>query len=83
MWPYIQGAVFEAVKLNNNTDPDQYKYFGYGVGFDERGSFSLSNGSGCGINVTTFSVDMSSLAHIDNKKKNILNFADAAVQRYF
>ena len=74
MWPNIQCAVFEAAKLNNITDPDQCKYFGYGAGFDERGSFSLSNGSGSGISVIKFSADMSSLANIDNKKKRYLEF---------
>ena len=38
---------------------------------DLRGSFSFPDG-GFGQNVLIFGVDMSSSAHIDNKKKNIL-----------
>ena len=33
--------LFGAVKLN--ADSDKYKYFGYGIGFDSRGSFTFSN----------------------------------------
>ena len=52
-------------------DADKYKYSGYGIGFDRRSSFSFPGG-GFGQNVLIFGVDMSSSAHIDNKKKNIL-----------
>ena len=45
--------------------------FGYGTGFDRRGRFSFPGG-GFGQNVIIFGVDMSSSAHIDNKKKDIL-----------
>ena len=46
-------------------------YSGYGIGFDRRSSFSFPSG-GFGQNVLIFGVDMSSSAHIDNKKKDIL-----------
>ena len=46
-------------------------YSGYGIGFDLRSEFSLLNGTG-GKNVFIFGVDMSSSAHIDIKKKDIL-----------
>ena len=46
----------------------KYKYCGYGIGFDRRSNFSFP-GDGFGQNVLTFWVDMSSSAHIDNKKK--------------
>ena len=50
---------------------DKYGYSGYGIGFDRRSSFSFPGG-GFGQNVLIFGVDMSSSAHIDNKKKDIL-----------
>ena len=50
---------------------DKYGYFGYGIGFDRRSSFAFP-GTGFGQNVLIWGVDMSSSAHIDNKKKVIL-----------
>ena len=46
-------------------------YSGYGTGFDRRSAFSFPGG-GFGRNVLIFGADMSSFAHIDNKKKHIL-----------
>ena len=62
--------MFGAVKLTKHVDVDQYKYFGYGIGFDRKGSYSIGNE--IGRNVIIFGVDMSSSPHIDNKKKDIL-----------
>ena len=65
--------MFAAVKLNKNTtDFHEYKYSGYGIGFDARRSFSLSDASRFSKNVILFDADVSSLEHIDNKKKVIL-----------
>ena len=64
-------CLFRAVTLTKNTDIDKYKYSGYGIGFDRRSSFSFPSG-GFGQNVIIIGVDMSSSAHIDNKKKDIL-----------
>ena len=47
------------------------RYSGYGIGFDRRSAFSFPAG-GFGQNLLIFGVDMSSSAHIDNKKKYIL-----------
>ena len=57
--------------LTKNADPVKYKYFGYGIGFDARGVFSLSDGNGFGKNAMIFGADMSSSVHID-KRKDIL-----------
>ena len=54
--------------MTRNTDIDKYGYSGYGIGFDEISSFSFPGG-GFGQNVLIFGADMSSCAHIDNKKK--------------
>ena len=58
--------------MDKNADPDEYKHSGWGTGFDERGSFSLSNGIWVGKNIIIFGADMSSSVRIDNKKKDIL-----------
>ena len=65
----LKNCLFGAVTLTKNTDIDKYKYSGYGIVFDRRSSFSFPS-EGFGENVLIFEVDMSSSAHIDNKKKN-------------
>ena len=55
----------------NADDIDKYGYSGHGKGFDRKSSFSFPSG-GFGQNVIVFVVDMSSSAHVDNKKKYIL-----------
>ena len=59
-----------AVSLTKNKDIDQYKYSGYGIGLDRKGTFSVSNrfAKKCII----FGADMSSSVHNDNKKEDIL-----------
>ena len=56
-----------------NADIDKYKYSGYGIGFDRKGSFSFS-GIGLGRNVIIFGVEMSSSTKIDNRKKRCFDF---------
>ena len=62
--------MFGEIKLTKHVDVDLYKYSGYGIGFDRKGSYSI--GDEVGRNVIIFGVDMSSSPHIDNKKKDIL-----------
>ena len=69
--PTLKNCLFGAVTLTKNADIDKYGYSGYGIGFDRKSSFSFP-GSGFGQNVLIFGADMSSSAHIDNKKKDIL-----------
>ena len=69
--PTLKNCLIGAVTLTKNADIDKYKYSGYGIRFDRRSSFSFPGG-GFGQNVLIFGVDMSSSAHIDNKKKDIL-----------
>ena len=68
--PTLKKCLFVAVTLAKNADIDKYGYSGYGIGFDKRSSFSFP-GSGFGQNVLFFGADMSSSAHIDNKKRDI------------
>ena len=73
LWPLtvakdfvLRNSLFGAVKLTTKADPDKYKYFGFGIGFDPHGSFSLSHGSGFGKNGIIVGADMSSSAHFNN-----------------
>ena len=69
--PALKNYLFGEVTLTKNTDIDKYGYSVDGIGFDRRSAFSFL-GSGFCQNVIIFGVDMSSYAHIDNKKKDIL-----------
>ena len=67
----IQNALFGAIKITKNaTDSSKNKYEGYGICFDEGGSFSIGNIIN-GKNVITFGVDMSFSIHPNNKASNI------------
>ena len=59
-------------------DVDQYKYSGYGIGYNRKGSYSI--GDEVGRNIIIFGVDMSSSPHIDNKKKEILTLGKGCRQ---
>ena len=54
-------------------------YSGYGIGFDRRSSFSFPGGE-VGQNILIFEADMSSSAHINNKKKDILVLGEGPTQ---
>ena len=69
--PTLKNCLFGAVTLTKNADIEKYGYFGFGIGFDRRSSFSFPGVRFC-QNVPIFGVDMSSCAYIDNKKKDIL-----------
>ena len=70
-YPTLENCLFGAVSLTKNADIDQYKYSGYGTGFDRLGGFSFGT-RGFGRNVVIFGADMSSSVHANNKKHNIL-----------
>ena len=75
----LKNCLFGAVTLTKNADIEKYGYSGYGIGFDRRSSFSFPSG-GFGQNVLIFGVDVSSSAHIDNKKKDLLVLAKGPIQ---
>ena len=52
------------------SDPHKMVYSGYGIGFDSRLEFCLSDSS-VGKNEIIFEDDMNSCVYIDNKKKDI------------
>ena len=37
--PTLRNCLFGAVRLTKYADIDKYPYFGYGTGFDRKGSF--------------------------------------------
>ena len=59
----VQNALFGGVKITKNaTDTSKHKYEGYGICFDEGGTFSKGNISN-GKNVLIFGVHENSLVH--------------------
>ena len=75
--PTLENCLFGAVTLTKNVNIDKYGYSGYGIEFDRRSSFSFPGG-GFGQNVLIFGANMSSSAHLDDKKKDILVLGNGA-----
>ena len=75
----LENCLFGADTFTKNADIDKYGFSGYGIGFDRRSRFSFPNGR-FGQNVIIFGVDMSSSAHIDDNKKDILIHGKGATQ---
>ena len=67
------------MQLTKNADIDKYRYFGYSIGLNRRGTFSIPS-AGFGSNMIIFGVDMSSFTKIDNRKKDILILVDSPTQ---
>ena len=67
----LKNCLSGVVTLTKNADIDKYNYSGFGIGFDRKPSFSFPGGR-FGQNILIFGDEMSSFAHIDNKKKDIL-----------
>ena len=75
----VQNALFGAMEITKNADTSKYKYKGYGICFDEGGSFSIGNINN-GRNVLIFGVDESYVIHSNNKANNIYVMGDGIVQ---
>ena len=76
----VQNALFGGVKITKNaTDTSKHKYEGYGICFDEGGTFS-KRGINNRRNVLIFGVHESSLVHANNKANNIYVMGDLFVQ---
>ena len=75
----IQNAFFGAVEITKNADTSKYNYKGYGICFDEGGTFSKGNINN-GRNVLIFGAHESSLVHANNKANNIKVMGDLFVQ---
>ena len=77
--PTLENCLFGAVKLTKNSDFDKYKYSGYGIGFDTKGTFSFPSG-GIGQNIIIFGADTSSSVHANRRTENILIFGENIAQ---
>ena len=55
--PALENCLFGATTLTKNVDIDKYGYYGYGIGFDRRSSFSFPGGK-FDQNVLVFGVDI-------------------------
>ena len=77
--PTLKNCLFDAVTMTKNADFDKYKYSGFRIGFDRTSSFSFPGG-GFGQNVLIYGSDMSSSAHIGNKKEDILVLGKGPIQ---
>ena len=76
----VQNALFGGVKITKNaTDTSKHKYEGYGICFDEGGTFS-KGGINNGRNVLIFGVHENWLVHANNKANNIYVMSDFIVQ---
>ena len=74
----LENCLFGAIKLTMNADVDKYKYSGYGIGFDSRGSFSHPNGDG--RNAIIFGADLRRSVHANNKVNNVLVLGKTFIQ---
>ena len=75
----IQNALFGDMKITKNTDSSKNNCKGYGICFNEGGTFSKGNINN-GRNVIIFGVHESSLVHVNNKANNIYLMSDLFVQ---
>ena len=75
----VQNALFGSMQITKNADTSKYKYKGYGICFDEGGTFGIGNITN-GRNVLIFGVHESSLVHANNKANNIFIMGDGFVQ---
>ena len=66
----VQNALFGTIKITKNTDSSKNKYEGYGICFNEGGTFNEGNINN-GRNVLIFGADMSFSIHNTNKANNI------------
>ena len=77
---FILGNVLcGTVNLAKYAYKNEYKYSGYGVGFNNNGIFPESIGR-FGKNIIIFGADMNSVVHV-NKRENILIFGKRPTDR--
>ena len=75
----VQNALLGAMEITKNADTSKYNYKGYGICFDEGGTFSMGNINN-GRNVLIVGVDESSVVHLNNKANNIYVMGDGIMQ---
>ena len=72
--------MFGAIDLAKNSDIDKYKYSGYGIGLDARGTFIFPGGDSFAQNAVIFGADMKSFVYANNRTKNILVLVKEFIQ---
>ena len=75
----VQNALFGSIQITKNADTSKYKHEGYGICFDEGGTFSIGNITN-GKNVLIFGVHENSLTHANNKANSMFVMGDGFVQ---
>ena len=75
----VQNALFGAMEITKNADTSKYNYKGYGICFDEGGTFSMGNINN-GRSIIIFGVHENSVIHSNNKTNNIYIMGDGFVQ---
>ena len=78
-YPIIKNSLFGEVGFIKSKTIDELKFFGYGTGFDSKGTLSHPSG-GVGRNVLIFGVDMSCSVHSDNKRGSTLVLGEGLTQ---
>ena len=82
----MQNALFGAIQITKNTDTSKYNYKGYGICFDEGGTFghAITEGGFAHTrnarNVLIFGVDMSFSGHATNRANHIYVMGTEFVQ---
>ena len=82
----VQNALLGAIEITKNADTSKYNYKGYGICFDEGGTFSHTIREGNfdhttnARNVLIFGADMSFSTHKTNKANNIYVMGELFVQ---
>ena len=82
----VQNALFGAMEVTKNADTSKYNYKGYGICFDEGGTFGHTiregnfNYTTNARNVLIFGADMSFSVHATNRANNIYVMGEAFVQ---
>ena len=82
----IQNSLFGASQITKNADTSKYDYKGYGICFDEGGTFSHKITEAgrahttMGRNAIIFGVDMSSSIHATNRANNIYVMGEGLIQ---
>ena len=75
-WPKVSfrnftlKKLFGATNIVKNSDKEKYKYSGYGIAFDGKGSWNF--GDDFARNVVIFGIDSNSSSHTDNQKNDFL-----------
>ena len=67
----LKNSLFGAVKIAKSADISKYKYSGYGIGFDSKGSLLHADGT-YAINVIIFGANLNNSTHVNNRANNIL-----------